>query len=152
MSLLLTLRDIFMAGFATFCFAILFCVPPKHYFACGFNGSVAWAMYLLSLQLQPSVVVATLCASFPLTILARVFAMRQKAPVTVFLFCGIFPLVPGAGIYYTAYYFMQGEHVLCLSTGIETLKIAIALAIGISIVLGMPLPKAKARVAQEEES
>ena len=54
-----------------------------------------------------------------------------------------FPLVPGAGIYYTAYYFIQNENALALAKGISTFKIAVALAIGISLVLCVPLPKRK---------
>ena len=84
---------------------------------------------------------ASLLAVIPLTILTRVFAITQKTPVTVFLLTGIFPLVPGAGIYYTAYYFIQNENALALAKGISTFKIAVALAIGISLVLCVPLPK-----------
>ena len=54
---------------------------------------------------------------------------------------GIFPLVPGAGIYYTAYYFIQGNNALALSNGISTFKVAVALAVGISLVLSVPIPK-----------
>ena len=61
----------------------------------------------------------------------------------VFLLSGIFPLVPGAGIYYTAYYFIQGNNALALSNGISTFKVAVALAIGITLVLCVPLPKRK---------
>jgi hypothetical protein len=70
----------------------------------------------------------------------RWFAILQKTPVTVFLLSGIFPLVPGAGIYYTAYYFIQGDNALALSNGISTFKVAVALAVGISLVLSIPLP------------
>ena len=53
---------------------------------------------------------------------------------------GIFPLVPGAGIYYTAYYFLQGEQELFASKGGETFKVALALALGIALVCSLPLP------------
>lgn len=33
----------------------------------------------------------------------------MKAPVTVFLIAGILPSVPGAGIYRTVYYLIQGD-------------------------------------------
>jgi uncharacterized membrane protein YjjB (DUF3815 family) len=83
--------------------------------------------------------------SIPLTLLARIFAITLKAPVTVFLLCGIFPLVPGAGIYYTAYYFIQNDNVQMAASAADTVKIAAALAIGISLVLGLPLPQQKKR-------
>ena len=70
--------------------------------------------------------------------------MWRKTPVTVFLICGIFPLVPGAGIYYTAYYFIMGDNAMALSKGIETIKIAVAIALAIVFVFSMPNPVAAA--------
>ena len=61
---------------------------------------------------------------------------------------GIFPLVPGAGIYYTAYYFLRNDPSLCTSKGIETLKVAVALALGIAIVCSIPLRKRHAASRQ----
>ena len=87
---------------------------------------------------------ASLLAVIPLTLLARILAMTLRAPVTVFLLTGIFPLVPGAGIYYTAYYFIQGENALSLANGISTFKVAVALAVGIALVLGLPMPSGHA--------
>ena len=75
---------------------------------------------------------------------ARICAVLLKTPVTVFLLTGIFPLVPGAGIYYTAYYFIQGENALSLANGISTFKVAVALAVGIALVLGLPMPSGHA--------
>ena len=46
----------------------------------------------------------------------------------------------GAGIYYTAYYFLQGEQELFASKGGETFKVALALALGIALVCSLPLP------------
>ena len=84
---------------------------------------------------------ATLVATFPLAGISRFFAITHRAPVTLFLLCAIFPLVPGAGIYYTAYYLLNNEQVLFASKGVETLKTAVALAMGIAIVCSIPLPR-----------
>ena len=53
-------------------------------------------------------------------------------------------LVPGAGIYYTAYYFIMGDNAMALSKGIETIKIAVAIALAIVFVFSMPNPVAAA--------
>ena len=58
--------------------------------------------------------------------------------MTVFLICGIFPIVPGAGIYYTGYHFFMRDNAMALTKGLETIKIAIAIALGIGIVLSLP--------------
>ena len=130
-----------VAVIATISFGITFQMPRRHYLACGLTGAVGWMAYILCYDLLGvSAPVAVLIATLPLTLCARFFSVYHKAPVTVFLLPGIFPLVPGAGIYYTAYYFLQGEEVLFASKGAETFKVALALALGIALVCSLPLP------------
>ena len=126
---------------ATIAFGITFQVPRRHYLAAGITGAVGWMVYIFGVELlSMSPAIATLVATLPLTGCSRFFSITHKAPVTIFLLPGIFPLVPGAGIYYTAYYFIQGDNALALSNGISTFKVAVALAVGISLVLSIPLP------------
>lgn len=99
-----------VAVIATISFGITFQMPRRHYLACGLTGAVGWMVYIFCVELFAlSPAIATLVATLPLTGCARFFAIRHKAPVTIFLLPGIFPLVPGAGIYYTAYYFCRAS-------------------------------------------
>ena len=141
-----------VAVIATISFGITFQMPRRHYLACGLTGAVGWMVYIFGVELFAlSPAIATLVATLPLTGCARFFAIRHKAPVTIFLLPGIFPLVPGAGIYYTAYYFLQGEEVLFASKGAETFKVALALALGIALVCSLPLPGICAATSSECE-
>ena len=70
---------------------------------------------------------------------ARTFAVIRKIPITVYLLSGIFPLVPGAGIYYTAYYMFQKESARFLAKGLETFEIACAIVFG--IIFGFSVPQ-----------
>lgn len=130
----------FLAAAGTLSFAILFACPRRCLPYCALVGAVGWLWYELLTLLGADAATASLLAVIPLTILTRVFAITQKTPVTVFLLTGIFPLVPGAGIYYTAYYFLQGEQELFARKGGETFKVALALALGIALVCSLPLP------------
>ena len=123
------------------CIRDRFACPRRCLPYCALVGAVGWLWYELLTLLGADAATASLLAVIPLTLLTRVFAIVIKMPVTVFLLSGIFPLVPGAGIYYTAYYFIQGNNALALSNGISTFKVAVALAIGISLVLSVPIPK-----------
>ena len=76
-------------------------------------------------------VAATFIAVIVVTLISRIFAVVRKSPVTIFLVPGIFPLVPGVGIYYTSYYFIMNEFSLASAKGIETMKIAVAITLGI---------------------
>ena len=130
----------FLAGAGTLSFAALFACPKRTLPCCALVGAVGWFVYELAVMLGADSAAASLLAVIPLTLLTRVFASTLKMPVTVFLLSGIFPLVPGAGIYYTAYYFLRDDRTLFLNKGVETLKIALALALGIALVCSLPLP------------
>ena len=132
--------QLFLAGVGTLSFAILFACPRRSLPYCALVGAVGWFVYELLTMFGLDSAAASLLAVIPLTLLTRIFAIVLKMPVTIFLLSGIFPLVPGAGIYYTAYYFIQGNNALALSNGISTFKIAVALAIGITLVLSLPIP------------
>ena len=127
-----------VAFVATVAFAILFHVPREQYAWCGFTGAAGWACYLAVMAVWPSAPMASLVATAVLTVFSRAFAARRRCPSTVFLVCGIFPLVPGAGIYYTAYAFILGDMSGFGEHGAETLKIAVAIALGIVAVSALP--------------
>ena len=146
--LLYWLLQMGVAFLSTITFAIIFHTPRKEWLCCGFTGAVGWLVYVVCVHFGLDVATASFFATLALAWFARVFAFWRKAPVTVFLITGIFPLVPGAGIYYTAYYFLRNDRALCISKGIETLKVAVALALGIAIVCSIPLPKRHAASRQ----
>lgn len=131
----------FLAAAGTWSFSVLFACPKRLLPYGALVGGVGWLVYELAVLLGADGTLASLLAVIPLTALTRILAILLKTPVTVFLLSGIFPLVPGAGIYYTAYYFIQGSNALALAHGISTFKIAVALAVGIALVLGIPLPQ-----------
>lgn len=125
--------------FATLSFAVLFSAPKRQLIFCGLTGAAGWMVYLLLMQNNAGIAVANLAASFTLTLMARIFAAVERHPVTVYLLAGIFPLVPGAGIYYTSYYFIMHEMSQFASKGAETIIIAGSIVFG--IVFGFSLPQ-----------
>ena len=127
-----------VAFLSTIAFSIIFHTPRREYLWTGFTGGVGWLVFLLCEHFGWGVVVASFFATVALAWTARLFAILRRTPVTVYLICGIFPLVPGAGIYYTGYHFFMSDNSLGLAKGLETIKIAIAIALGIGIVLSLP--------------
>ena len=124
-----------VAMIATISFGITFQVGHRHYWTCGFVGAVGWTIYIACTTLGGMTApMATLIATLPLAALSRFFAIRHKAPITVFLLTGIFPLVPGAGIYYTMSIGLSGAVQEALQKGLETAGIAGSLAVGILLV------------------
>ena len=124
---------------ATLSFAVLFSAEKKQLFFCGLTGALGWIVYLICLQYHTDNAIANLIATFALTLVARILSAVRRTPVTVFLLTGIFPLVPGAGIYYTSYYFIMGDMSRFSQYGISTVKVAGSIVLG--IIFGFALPQ-----------
>lgn len=65
-------------------------------------------------------------------------AVREKCPVTIFLISGIIPLVPGAGIYWSAFYMVTDQLAEAGEAGFAAVKAAIAIVLGIVCVFELP--------------
>ncbi len=129
--------ELIAAFFGTIGFSVLFHVPTRFYPWCGLIGAVGWGVYA-GLQGSIGMVMATLAATVAIVCLSRFFAVKKECPVTIFLISGIFSLVPGAGIYWTAYYLVVNEMSQASAKGIETLKVALAIVLGIVLVFELP--------------
>lgn len=125
------------AFFATFSFCILFNIPKKCYILGGINGMFGWMCYYLG-HGPSSPAVDSFLGAIVITFCARVFAFWKKCPATDFLIPGIIPLVPGAGIYYTAYYFVTENMKLASEKGVESLKVAFAIVVGMVFIISLP--------------
>ena len=123
---------------ATMAFAILFCAPRNEWLLCGLSGAIGWIVYYVMFHHNLGLVLSTTVATFMLSIFSRTLAVIRKQPATLYLLSGIFPLVPGAGIYYTAYYLITGESTLCYSKGMETCEIAASIVFGILFAFAIP--------------
>ena len=128
--------QVLSAFLGVFSFAILFHAPRRSYLACAVCGAVAWGCYLLAAPL--GLFLATTLAAIALTLLSRMLSIAMKMPSTVFIVTGIFPLVPGAGIYHTAYALVSRNMEAFTLRGMQTLALAGAIALGILIGMGFP--------------
>ena len=131
--------EVAAAAVGTVAFSLIFGVPKKFYPYCGLIGGAGWLVYALLYDSGICTAAeATFLATVLVVILSRFFAVREKCPVTVFLISGIFPLVPGAGIYWTAYYLVTDQLALSLATGFDAVKAAVAIVLVIVIVFELP--------------
>lgn len=128
------------AFLGTAAFACLFGADREHYALTGAIGAIGWVAYLIMFRSgNMSAVAATLVATSVVCILSRVCAVPFKCPAQVFLLCGIFPLVPGAGIFWFSYYVTSGSMHLAMTSGLTATKVAVAIVLG--IILAMELPQ-----------
>ncbi|MBQ6562624.1 MAG: threonine/serine exporter family protein [Clostridiales bacterium] len=127
-----------MALVGTIAFAVLFSVPSSLYVACGLCGATGFTVYALMVSLGMTAAVSIFFGTLIVGILARVLAVFLRSPSTEFVITGIFPLVPGAGVYWTSYYLVTGELRKALDSGFEAVKAAIAITLGLVIAFEIP--------------
>lgn len=124
----------------TLAFAVLFGAPRKEYVASGLIGAIGWGLFVaMTRYCLVGATVAIVLSTIVICILSRYVAVLHKCPSTVFVLCGIFPLVPGAGVFWFTYYLLSSQFALSLTTGFVAAKGAIAIVLG--IILAMELPQ-----------
>ena len=129
--------NLLLASTGSLAFAILYNVPRKFYLCAAFTGMAGWFCYYLIVQFTDTAV-ASFFGAVGVVLVSRIFAVWKKCPITVFLISGIFPLVPGAGVYYTMYYLVSNELTLAAIKGLESLKIAFGIVLGIVFIVTIP--------------
>lgn len=126
--------QVFGAFVAVYGFSAVMEVPRKFLIHTSLIGAVGWLVYLLVCGQGKSTVVAAFCSASVISLLSHISARVLKAPVTVFLIGGILPMVPGAGMYRTAYSLMMETSRQVYKNLQETLMIAGAIAVAIFIM------------------
>ncbi|MBQ5482651.1 MAG: threonine/serine exporter family protein [Bacteroidales bacterium] len=123
----------------TAAFAVLFGVPRKYYVLCGVSGVLGWILYMILARYAGfTPPAATVFATMLVVLSARYFSVLDKCPAIVFLLCGIFPLVPGAGVFWTSYYVVSDQLRLALGSGFMAVKVTIAIVLGIILISELP--------------
>ncbi|MEF2639226.1 MAG: threonine/serine exporter family protein, partial [Lachnospiraceae bacterium] len=104
----------------TIAFSVLFSVARRHYLSCGLVGAIGWLIYYIFHYLTDSTVFSIFLASIGVAFVSRFSAAKYKTLTPIFLIPGLFPLVPGSGIFYTAYYLFMGNEELTAFYGFLT--------------------------------
>ena len=115
-------------------FSILFNIHGPGGLLCALGGGLAWLVYRISMGLGSGEILAYFWASFFASLYSEIMARIRKYPAISYLVVSIFPLIPGAGVYYTMNYAVRGEMELFASQGMHTAAIAGIMAVGILLV------------------
>ena len=119
---------------ATIFIAILFQVPKRNVVLTALGGGLGCLINELCLLAGLSDFFSIFLASLTLAMYSEIMARVRKTTVPTFLISGLFPLVRGAGMYYTMLAIVHHELDNALSTGINTLSTAALMALGILFV------------------
>ena len=114
-----------------FGFAILFNIHGPGGLLCALGGMLSWAVYLIALELGCGDITAYFWSALFASLYSESMARIRKYPAISYLVVAIFPMIPGAGAYYTMNYAVRGEMELFAEKGMHTAAIAGILAVGI---------------------
>lgn len=128
------LLNSFYCMIASMCFGFLFNIRGRNIIIASLGGGVSWFMFLLAQSYNNTPTVSLFFAAVSVAIYSEIMARIFKAPVTVFVICGIIPLVPGNGMYYTMYEIINGSSQNAISWFTQTLLSAGSIAIAIVMV------------------
>ena len=128
------LRMSFVSFIITFGFGILFNIKGKKLIFAALGGGLSWYCYSLPLSLGLSEVSSLFISALVFSTYSEVLARIFKTPVTSFVICALFPLVPGSGMYYTMLATINGDLQNAVHLGINTLANAGTLALGVIFI------------------
>lgn len=115
-------------------FSILFNIHGPGGLLCTLGGVLTWATYMIVISLGGSDLLGYLWATIIAAIYSEVMARIRKYPAISYLVVSIFPLIPGASVYYTMTHAVKGDMAGFADTGMHTIAIAGAIAVGILLV------------------
>ena len=112
-------------------FVILFNIHGPGGLICALGGMATWLVYLITIKLGGTDLTAYFWSSLFASLFSEVMARIRKYPAISYLVVSIFPLIPGAGVYYTMNYAVRGMNEEFANQGLHTAAIAGTIAIGI---------------------
>ena len=115
-------------------FTILFNIHGKGSTLCVLGGVLTWAVYAVAADLLGNELMGFFWGSVFASLYSETMARIRKYPAISYLVVCIFPLIPGAGVYYTMHHAVQGNMALFAEKGIYTASTAGLMAVGIVLV------------------
>ena len=126
--------QIAFAALACCGYCILFNIHPPGMFVCMAGGGLGWAAYLAAEKLTSSALFAYFAAAAVISLYAEIMARIRKFPAFSYLVIALLTLVPGAGVYYTVEYLLEGSRMQSEEQGVRTAAAAGLLAVGMLVV------------------
>lgn len=115
-------------------FSIMFQVHGHGFFLCPLGGVLTWLICSKLMDFACPEYVSYLAAASFAAVYAEIMARVRKCPASAFLVVSLVPLIPGAGLYYTMRFAVDGNLQACMEKGIGTLIIACMMAVGVILI------------------
>ncbi len=124
----------FMGLLGSIGFAVLFGIYDRKLFVIAAGSAAGWAVYLVCKGGGCSLFVALFVSGLFITAFSEILARVIKTPVILLLVPILIPEIPGADLYYTMYYLVQGLYTEFGNSLNKVMTEAGAIALGIILV------------------
>ena len=118
-------------------FSILFNIHSPGSLLCALGGIVAFAVYDISLLNGSTEIMSIFWGTAFSAIYSEIMARVRKYPTICYLVVSIFPLIPGASLYYTMCYAVDGDLQMFVHRGLYTAELTGIMAASILLVSSM---------------
>lgn len=115
-------------------FVIVFNIHGRGKLLCALGGAITWGVYCAAEALGCDSLLCCFLATCAAAVFSEAMARVRRYPAISYLVISLLPLIPGAGIYYTALYAIRGDMALAAQYGMNTLATAGVMAAGILVV------------------
>lgn len=112
-------------------FVFLFNIHGMGSVLCALGGAITWLVYVIVIELGGDDLTANFWAALFASAYSEIMARIRKYPAISYLVVSIFPLIPGAGVYYTMNYAVRGMNEEFATYGLHTAAVAGIIAVGI---------------------
>ena len=115
-------------------FFIVFNIHGSGSILCALGGMLTWVSYRVLSMVGCGDIMAYFFATMFGALYSEIMARVRKFPAISYLVISLFPLIPGAGVYYTTNYLVRGDMSGFTQRGMHTIGVAGALAVGILLI------------------
>ena len=115
-------------------FSLWFRVKRRHILWCTLGAFVTWLAYALCFLWCASNFRASLAGAVVCALFSQIMARVNKAPATIFQTISIFPVIPGAALYYCMYGFVIGDFQFAYDKGFSLLLSCFGIVLGFLLV------------------
>ena len=114
-----------------FGFSLWFRVKRRHILWCTLGAFLTWSAYSLCFYYVSNNFWSILAGSVVCGLYSQIMARVNKAPATIFQTVSVFPMIPGAALYYSIYGIVIGNYSFACEKGLSLLMSCFGIVLGL---------------------
>ncbi len=130
---IILIRQLIFGAIGSAGFGLIYRLPARYIPSVSIGGMLGWIVYTAVNRAGGSMFMQAIAAGFATAVYAEILARCYRAPSTLFFAVSVIPLVPGKPLYECMNAMAEGNRILAMSKGTETLLFAAGIAGGMGL-------------------